>query len=189
MNTKKTRTDQDLIRKSTQGDQEAFGDLYERYLDQIYRYVFYRVQTVEEAEDLTEAAFIRVWEDLRARKTKPAIQNFRAWVYRVAHNQVIDHYRKKKPDILDTDGGARTIQSTAPGTEKVVIDKIDSHLLAEAIKQLEETAKNVIVLRFFNGLSHAETAEALNLNEGHVRVIQYRALKHLQAILKKDHDD
>jgi RNA polymerase sigma-70 factor (ECF subfamily) len=189
VNTKKTRTDQELIQQSIQGDQEAFGDLYQRYLDQIYRYVFYRVQTVEEAEDLTEATFIRVWEDLRARKTKPAIQNFRAWVYRVAHNQVVDHYRKKRPDQLDMDAGSTTIQSPGPGTEKAVFDKIDSHLLAEAIRQLEETAQNVIILRFLNGLSHAETAEALNLNEGHVRVIQYRALKHLQAILKKDHDD
>ena len=189
MNTKKTRTDQELIQKSIQGDHEAFGDLYQRYLDQIYRYVFYRVQTVEEAEDLTEATFIRVWEDLCGRKAKPAIQNFRAWVYRVAHNQVVDHYRKKKPDHLDMDARSAIIQSPGPGTEKAVMNKIDSHLLAEAIKQLEETAKNVIVLRFLNGLSHAETAEALNLNEGHVRVIQYRALKQLQAILKKDQDD
>jgi len=189
VNTKKTRTDQELILKSIQGDQEAFGDLYERYLDQIYRYVFYRVQTVEEAEDLTEATFVRVWEDFRVRKNKPEIQNFRAWVYRVAHNQVVDHYRKKKPDQLDADNGATIIQSPGPGTEEAVIHKIDSHLLAEALKQLEETARNVIVLRFLNGLSHADTAGALNLNEGHVRVIQYRALKQLQAILQKDHDD
>ena len=189
MNTQKIRSDQELIQRSVKGDPEAFGDLYERYLDQIYRYVYYRVQTVEEAEDLTESVFIRVWEDLRSRKNKKEIRNFNAWLYRAAHNLVIDHYRKKRPAQINLDGPSEAIQSPGPGTEEAAIGRIDSRNLAKALQNLEPTAQNVIILRFLNGLSHSETAQALELNEGHVRVIQYRALKQLRGILKEDRHD
>jgi len=184
VNTKKIRSDQELIRKSLDGDQEAYGSLYERYLDQIYRYVFYRVHNAEEAEDLTEATFIRVWEDLRIRKNK--IKNFSAWLYRVAHNLVIDHQRKKIPITVDFTASEDFTQGEGTGTEDAVIDNIDSHRVAQALKKLEQTARDVIILRFLNGLSHAETANALELKQGHVRVIQYRALQKLREILDED---
>jgi RNA polymerase sigma-70 factor (ECF subfamily) len=138
---------------------------------------------------LTESTFLHVWKDLRARKRKTEIRNFSAWLYRVAHNLVIDHHRKKRPAQIYQDTTSQITQTAIPGTEEVVISKIDNQILANALEKLEATAQNVIILRFFNGLSHGETAEALELNEGNVRVIQYRALKRLREILNKDNYD
>lgn len=168
-------------------DREAFGSLYERYLDQIYRYVFYRVLSSEEAEDLTESTFLHVWQDLRNRKNQ--IKNFSAWVYRVAHNLVIDHQRKKKPVSIDLEDSAEFTPGGDPGTEDAVLIKLDSQQVVKALQQLEHNAQQVIILRFLNGLSHTQTAQALSLNEGHVRVLQYRALKQLREILNEDKDE
>lgn len=189
MNTQDLRSDQELIQKAVNGDQEAYGDLYERYLDQIYRYVYYRVQTAEEAEDLTESTFVRVWEDLRTRRNKPEIKNFRAWLYRAAHNLVIDHLRKNKPVMVELDESIENTKNKDEGIEETVLARIDSLMLAKALKKLETTARQVIVLRFLNGLSHAETAQALDLKEGHVRVIQYRALKILREQFHEQQND
>ena len=189
MNSKEIRPDQELIQRSITGDQEAYGDLYERYLDPIYRYIYYRVDTVEEAEDLTELVFIKVWQDLRSRSAKNVVRNFKAWLYRVAHNQVVDHYRKHRPEQFDLEELPAESLNPAPGTEEAVLGKIDSRMLAAALRNLEEPAQKVIILRFLNGMSHAETAAALDLKEGHVRVIQYRALKHLREILNEENHD
>jgi RNA polymerase sigma-70 factor (ECF subfamily) len=181
--TQTIRSDQELIQRSANGDQEAYGDLYERYLDRIYRYVYFRVESAEEAEDLTETTFIRIWEDLRKRKNKRKIKNFSAWLYRVAHNLVVDHLRRKTPLSIDLSSSAEFTQAEEPGTEETVIDILNSQQVILALKKLEPIAQDVVILRFFNGLSHAETAEVLELKEGHVRVIQYRALQRLRELL------
>jgi RNA polymerase sigma-70 factor (ECF subfamily) len=189
VNTQKIRSDQELVQRSANGDQEAYGDLYERYLDRIYRYVYFRVDNAEEAEDLTETTFIRVWEDLRKRKKRKKIKNFSAWLYRVAHNLVIDHQRRKTPLSIDLSSSAEFTQVEAPGTEETVIENLDSQQVALALRKLEPTAQDVLILRFFNGLTHAETADVLELNEGHVRVIQFRALQQLREILNEEQPD
>ena len=85
-----------LTAQALQGDKEAFGDLYEYYLEEVYRYVFYRVSNEADAEDLTEQVFLKVWENL------PNFQQrvpFKAWLYRIARNTVIDHYRTRKKNF------------------------------------------------------------------------------------------
>jgi len=86
-------SDAELIVRAVQGDADAFGDLYERYLDQIYRYVYYRVANSLEAEDLTETVFLKAWESLPGMRTNVKSMNFQAWLYRIAHNLVVDRYR------------------------------------------------------------------------------------------------
>lgn len=177
--------DQSLIEKAASGDQEAFGDLYERYLEPIYRYVYYRVPTTEEAEDLTETIFLRAWETLVMKKNIK-IDNFRAWIYRIAHNLTIDYHRKKRAINLDSVDTIETMTPSPSDPEIEVQNKLTAQTLNKAIGKLEENFQNVIILRFFNKLSHAETAEIMGINEGNVRVIQYRALKKLQIILSED---
>lgn len=181
-------TDESLIEQAAGGDQEAFGDLYERYLDPIFRYIYYRVSTAEEAEDLTETVFLRAWETLASKKTEK-IRNFQAWLYRIAHNLTVDHHRKNQPASLDQAHIMQHIQSTTTNTEEAVVQRLTEESLSAALFRLEEPYRNVIVLRFFNKLSHAETAEILGLTAGNVRVIQYRALKQLQAIMNEDDHD
>ncbi|HKJ27406.1 MAG TPA: sigma-70 family RNA polymerase sigma factor [Anaerolineales bacterium] len=181
-------SDQELIQRAIIGDQDAFGDLYERYLDDIYRYVYYRVLDVNEAEDLTEAVFLRAWGNLQKGRRKVNITNFRAWIYRIAHNLVIDHHRKKKPVSLDLDVASSMREAAMPNSETIVQQQLDSAELAAAIHKLDDTLQQVIILRFLNELSHAEAAAVLDLKEGHVRVLQYRALKQLRKHLREEKD-
>ena len=179
-------SDQDLLRNAGDGDVEAFGALYERFLDPIYRYIFYRISSVEEAEDLTETIFLKAWENIRNRESAGEIENVRAWLYRIAHNQVIDYHRKKRPVSVDMDAHLQSNSEDRPSTEETVQAHIVQKGIQEAISALDEQAREIISLRFFNGLSHAEVAAVLDLKEGHVRVLQYRALKQLKKLLGEE---
>ncbi len=179
-------SDQKLLQQSASGNQDAFGELYERYLEQIYRYVYYRVMDVHEAEDLTEAVFLRAWERLQSKQARKEVENFSAWIYRIAHNLVIDHHRKKTPEPLDTDSSAEYSQALTPGAEIEVQQRLDQQSLAAALEELDEPMQRVVILRFLNHLSHAEVAAVLGLSEGNVRVLQFRALKRLKVLLSED---
>src|SRR5512135_1339680 len=87
----------DLIARARRGDVQAFGELYEHSLDAIYRYIFYRVGEVAEAEDLTETVFLKAWEALDRYEVRDV--PFTAWLYRIAHNVIIDRHRTHKTDV------------------------------------------------------------------------------------------
>jgi len=172
-------SDSDLLHRAIQGDTNAYGNLYERYLDEVYRYVYYRVADQHTAEDLTEIAFVKAWEALPRLKSLP--QNVRAWIYRIAHNTVIDHYRTRKTSFpLEQ---AENLADEVPQPETALQSLEEKQQLALAIKQLKPQFQQVLVCRFINGLSHAETARIMGLSKNHVRVIQYRALQKIREIL------
>jgi RNA polymerase sigma-70 factor, ECF subfamily len=177
-------SDDDLLSRAVKGDKNAFGMLYERYLTPIYRYCFFRVANPLEAEDLTEQTFLKAWESLRSPRNHKPIRSFRAWVYRIAHNTVIDHHRTSKPSEPIEHQGVGA--DTKPNPEIAVQTRETGNSLARAISGLEPTYQQVIVCRFVNQLSHAETAETLGLSENHIRILQFRALKKLAAILRKE---
>ena len=177
-------SDDELILQAASGDQDAFGALYERYLDDIYRYVYYRVHDVEEAEDLTEMVFLRAWENLLKNKKKVNVFNFRAWIYRITHNLVIDYKRKKKPISVELEDLSRNAEAVSPASDKIVERQLSEAELVAAINSLEDRLQQIIILRFISELSHAETAAVLGLNKNHVRVLQYRALKKLRLYLE-----
>jgi RNA polymerase sigma-70 factor (ECF subfamily) len=172
--------DSKLVIQAAKGDKSAFGSLYERYLDEIYRYVYFRVFNHHEAEDLTETVFLKAWEALPKRRKR--IKNFRAWIYRIAHNLVIDDIRKKRPEILE---GETMVQADQLEVESIFEEKQESQALIQALAQLDHKYRQVIVLRFFNQISHAEAAQILDIDEGHVRVLQYRGLKRLRQLMDK----
>ena len=177
----------ELLRRALHGDKQAFGSLYELYLDPIYRYIYYRVGDHTEAEDLTEMVFLKAWEQLPRTRKGAEVRNFRAWVYRIAHNLVVDRHRTRKPiTSLDQHNEA---QAPAASPETLAEHSEQSDTLQAAIMQLEPDLQQVIILRFVNQLSHAETGRILGKQEGHVRVLQYRALQKLREILKKDYGD
>ncbi len=172
----------DLIVRAVQGDANAFGDLYERYLARIYRYVFYRVNDVAEAEDLTETVFLKAWEvlaDYRIRQVP-----FDAWLYRIAHNAIIDRYRRHKETLPLED--RLMIYDMASGPEDRVDWRETIETLAQALSQLTPIQQQVLTLRFISGLSHAETALALDKSEEAVRVLQHRALSALRGVLTQN---
>lgn len=176
-----SQDDSSLIKQAIDGDSEAFGVLYVRHMDAIYRYIFYRVGQEVDAEDLTEEVFIRAWEAL------PNYQigqfPFTSWLYRIAHNLVIDHHRKRKPDPMPD----LEIHHSGSGrsNEDQLLQKLDSVMLVEALRHLDQEEQQVLLLRFVEGLSHREVADAIGKSEGASRIIQHRALATLQRYLSK----
>ena len=170
-----------LLKQAVRGDANAYGEIYDRYIDAVYQYIFYRVGDRQDAEDLTETVFLKGWESLRNNGTQ--VQNAKAWLYRMAHNIVIDHYRTRKTNLgLDQVGELCEID---PLPEQVVQEHEQVTHLAGAIRQLEQHFQQVIVCRFLNGLSHAETAQVTGIPESYLRVMQYRALVKLKQLLER----
>jgi len=170
-----------LLARAIQGDAEAFGDLYERYLDEIQRYVFYRVANRFDAEDLTETVFLKAWEALPSFES--SIVNLRAWLYRIAHNVVVDHYRSARET---TELSPKYLHDRHPSPEHQIQDRDLRQQLTDMIKSLDPNLQQVIVCRFVSGLSHAETGQIMGIKEGHVRVLQLRALQKLRQMLEKE---
>jgi RNA polymerase sigma-70 factor (ECF subfamily) len=172
----------DLIARAQQGDASAFGRLYERHLDGIYRYVYYRVSDHDEAEDLTETVFLKAWEALPRFRTRGS--TFRAWLYRIAHNAVIDRHRTHKT-TLPLDEIPNASDDDTPTPEDLALAGQEAVQLEVALSRLDPRSQEVIVNRFVNGLSHTETAKVMGLRVGHVRVLQHRALEAMRQLLGK----
>lgn len=174
-------SDEALLERAIRGDAEAFGGLYARYLGEFHRYIFYRVANRLDAEDLTETVFIKAWDALP--RFESAKVNFRAWLYRIAQNTIVDYYRARQ---ATTDAIPEQLQDSRPSPEGQIQMQDESQGLALAIQSLDASQQQVIICRFINGMSHAETAATLGLAEGHVRVLQMRALQKLRLLLDKE---
>jgi RNA polymerase sigma-70 factor (ECF subfamily) len=167
-----------LIARAARHDADAFGDLYERYLALIYRYVFYRVDDVAEAEDLTEQVFLKAWEALEHYQKRKV--PFSAWLYRIAHNVIVDRHRTRK-ETLPLEG--QVLRDATGGPEDRLDRRETIEAVAHALSQLTPLHRQVLTLRFISGFSHAETARVLERSEEAVRVLQHRALAALRELL------
>ncbi len=165
-----------LVERAAEGDFEAYGELYSIHLDRIYRYVFHQVKDKMTAEDITEEVFIKAWKAIDSCRGRE--QTFLPWLYRIAQNQVIDNLRsrRKHPTIeietVDTAGGP---QLEAEG------DWERQELLG-IIACLPQNQRQVIILKFIEGLDNREIADIMGKSQGAIRVSQMRAL----AKLRKD---
>lgn len=176
---KKEVLEQELVSKALAGDTVSFGLLYERYLDEIYQFVFYRVKSHQEAEDLTEAAFFKAWQALD--ENPPQEVPFRLWLYRIARNSVIDHYRTRREQVsLDA---AEELAGTHEGPETLVVRREREEELRDRLQSLNEDHQEVLTCRFVMGLSHAETAVVMLRSEQAVRALQYRAIVTLRNLM------
>lgn len=169
-----------LILSAQEGDKEAFAEIYEMFFEQIYKYVYFRVNGVD-ADDIVETIFIKVWMNLDKYEKRDC--NFSSWVYKIATNTVIDFHRAHR-QILPIDASIQDeSDDNAPKktTERVLMSK----KVRDALEELKEPYKQVISLKFLSGLSNTEIAEILGQREGNVRVLQFRALKELKKILEE----
>ncbi|MCB2179852.1 RNA polymerase sigma factor [bacterium] len=171
-------SDHELLAKIAKGDKISFGILYERYLDQIYNYIFFQVNgNHHETEDLTEEVFLRAFTTVMEKPKNQA--NFKALVYRIAHNLVIDSYRTKKVEV-DLEK-VEVISEKLPNPEATLENVQLSKDLAEAIKTLKPNLQEVIILRYILDLRTDEIAEIMGISRNYVRVLQYRALQNLKV--------
>lgn len=168
-----------LVARAIQRDSDAFGQLYESCLDRIYRYVYYRVNSTTEAEDLTEQVFLKAWEAIDRYEQRGV--PFLAWLYRLAHNLVVDHYRSQRQMVpLDE---LRETEEASEDIEASVHAQLDAEEVQAAIHRLSPEHQQLITLRFVEGMSHAEVAQIVGKSEGATRVVQYRALQALARAL------
>jgi len=170
-----------LIQQATEGDENAYGILFERHLDAIYRYIYFRIGNEPEAEDLSVEVFVKAWEAMP--NFEPGSEcSFYTWLYWIAHNLIIDFHRKKKP-LSWTSEQLALEETRLPSVEDAAHHRSNSDRLAHAIQQLNDVEQQVIILRFIEGLSHSEIAGVIDKSEGASRIIQHRALSNLRTIL------
>ncbi len=169
-----------LVEWATDGGVEAFGELYSIYLNKIYRYVFYQVKDRMTAEDLVQEIFLKVWKALGGYRRERS--SFSAWIYRIAHNHVIDYFRtRRQHQTLEED-----IPALAAGPEQEVEERLIQKELAEAISCLPPQQRQIIILKFIEGLDNWEIAQIMAKREGAIRVMQMRALRALRQKLNQD---
>lgn len=169
----------DLISQSLAGDTVSFGKLYEFYLDEIYQFVFYRVKSNLEAEDLTEIVFLKAWQAMD--DNPPRDVPFRLWLYRIARNIVIDHYRTRKEHLgLEA---AQQVPDSVDRPEVIAIQRESAEELKDKLLELAEDFQEVLTCRFVMGLSHSETAVVMSRSEQAVRALQYRAINALRNLI------
>jgi RNA polymerase sigma-70 factor, ECF subfamily len=167
-----------VLLKAQKGDQEALATLYSASFDKIFRFIYYRVNHLETAEDLTEEVFIKAFNGLtKVKKTA----SFQPWLYQIARNTVIDYYRSKK-EVVDL-GEVEDILEHDDGIIDTLSLEADSKILLTLLNELPAEQRIVIKLKFFEELSNPEIAELLHKSEGAVRVIQFRALNKLKELL------
>jgi RNA polymerase sigma-70 factor (ECF subfamily) len=162
------------VKRAIEGNVEAYGWLYSFYVDRIFRYVFYQVGDKMTAEDITEEVFIKSWKSIGSCKGKE--QTFSAWLYRIAHNHLVDTLRKNHRTISFED--VDLADSTNP--EQEAEDSLEAQKVLEAVGSLPEPQKQVILLKFLNDNDNAEIGRILGKRQGAVRALQMRALTKLR---------
>jgi RNA polymerase sigma-70 factor (ECF subfamily) len=159
---------------------KEFSKIYDRYIDKIYRFIFLKVNSEEIAQDLCSETFLKGWESFKSQRE---IDNVQAFLYQIARNLVIDHYRQK--------GRTRTVSAEyVPiadprlGLEERAILNSDLGQIKLAISNLKEDYQNALILYYLDDLSLPEIAKTLNKSETATRVTIHRALKALKNELK-----
>ncbi len=172
-----------LVAKAQEGNTEAFGQVYDHFFLPIYRYTAFRAPE-ELVEDLVSEVFVKAWEKLHHYKTRKDVP-FGAWLFRIARHTIVDAYRTQRSfdevpeDLPDTD-----VLNHADTSTK---QKDMLRAVRRALWQLPRRYREVLLLSFMGGLSHKETARALRLSEGAVRILKFRALKKFQEALPAEY--
>lgn len=174
-------TEDRLVARARNGSQEAFGELYDRYHSQIYRFVFVKVSDRGVAEDVTHDVFLKAWKNIGAYRDQGF--PFSSWLYRIARNEIIDRYRTAHASIpIEAEDEDRW------GSDEDVEGDIDrtitlEHVMA-AIRSLKDEYQDVIMVRFVEERSVRETAAILDRSEGAVKLLQHRAMRALKKKLQ-----
>jgi RNA polymerase sigma-70 factor (ECF subfamily) len=163
-----------LVDEAAGGNFNAFGQLYEMFLDKIYRYAYYQVKDKMTAEDITETVFMKAWKQIATCKGQG--DTFSAWLYRIAHNQVVDTLKSSFAVApIDLDG-----ISDFDSPELVADMRDETEELAAMIAELPEGQRQVLILKFIEGLSNTEISRILKKSEQAIRILQMRALARMR---------
>jgi len=167
------------IQEAKKGNKEAFGSLYDHYLPQIYRFILFKVNGKDEAEDLTHEVFLSAWKNMPSYRMKGF--PFSSWLYQIARNAVIDSYRTNRHHVQIEMVDENNLQ-TIPSSQDEVNTILEMEKARKCISQLRTDYQDLIVMRFIEEMPNDEIAAALNKSEGAVRLMQHRAIKELKEI-------
>jgi RNA polymerase sigma-70 factor (ECF subfamily) len=168
----------DVLARASQGDKDAFGELYEHYTERIFNYVYYRTGNVHDAEDLTARVFQRAMNHIR-NYTDRGIP-FSAWLYRIAHNLVANWHRdrSRKQEIPLDDVPILPAKGDHPETALVRTEQQDA--LLRLIRRLPSERQNLLILKFVENMSNAEIGQIMGRSEGAVKSLYHRTLLSLR---------
>ncbi len=172
-----TAEDEYSLAERARHDPRAFEALYLRYLDPVYRYCYRRLGTREQAEDATSQVFIKAFAAVADHRSGA----FRSWLFTIAHNVVIDAYRRRRPTQPLETAGDRPDNQLTP--EETAIASDDGRTLRRLLLQLTDDQRSVMELRLA-GLTGAEIAQVLDRSPGSVKTAQFRAMSRLRAMLE-----
>jgi RNA polymerase sigma-70 factor (ECF subfamily) len=170
-----------LVRRAQDGDGEAFGQLYDRYVDTVFRFVYFRVNDRALAEDFTSETFLRALRRIGSITYQG--RDIGAWFITIARNIVLDHLKSARHRLEMTTADTVEGRELAQSTESAVLDVLQSQRLMQAVGQLGDEQRECVMLRFVHGLSVSETAQVMGKNDGAIKALQHRAVRKLADIV------
>jgi RNA polymerase sigma-70 factor (ECF subfamily) len=173
-------TERRLVQRAIDRDAGAFAELYDQYVVRIYRHIYYLVNDRREAEDLTAQTFLKAWEAIDRYRERGA--PFVAWLLRIAHNLTVSYLRSKREHSALDEGYVD--QKRVRNPEEALEQSADERSVRQAVLQLREEQRQVIMLRFVEELDYRDVAAVIGKSVPAVRVIQHRALGNLRRLMQ-----
>ena len=170
-----------LLSRAARSDPEAIASLYDQYAPRIYSYIYHRLNDPDVAEDLTAQVFLRMIEALDTERGWHS--SFSGWLYRIAHNLVIDYYRRRTRAAYSSLEDSPNLPAIGGDPYYAATMKLENDILLRAVNELTEEQAQVITLRFLEGLSIAEVASAMDNTDGAIKALQYRAVASLRRLV------
>jgi RNA polymerase sigma-70 factor (ECF subfamily) len=169
--------EKELVTKSRDGDRLAFGQLYDLHVRRIYNFIYYKTLQKDVAEDLTSQTFFKVLKNIH---TVDPEQSFVSWVYRIAQNTVIDHFRSLRP-VADIDD----IWDISDGTDiaKEAVNAEDAKHIERYLKKLSKLERDIIIMRVWQELPYKHIAEIVDKTETNCKVIYSRSMQKLRKLM------
>jgi len=170
-----------LVQRVQDGDAEAFGLIYDAYVDVVFRYVYFRIHDKHLAEDFASETFVRALRRIDSVSFQG--RDICAWLITIARNIIRDHLKSSRYKLEVTSADMRDADRATDGPEDEVLSGLTHAELLSCVKQLNSEQQECIVLRFLQGLSVSETALAMNRNDGAIKALQHRAVRRLAKLL------
>ena len=179
-----TLTDRELTLRTRQGDTDAFGELVRRYQRSVFNVCYRLVGERREAEDMTQQVLLKALQSISSFKWRGI--PFSAWLFRIAHNQIVDHLRKQNRNPVPLN---ESLASGGDNPQSIVEQKMDIEQLLSATRRLTEAQREVISLRFVGELSTAQVAKTMGRSQGAVKALQHSAIVALRKTLRVTEDE
>ena len=176
--------------KESKNDTESFIAVYDLYVDHIFRFIYFKLNSnKEEAEDLTSAVFLKSWNYIQQNGLTD-VKTLRALIYKIARTSIVDYYRKNAQVYINNSIDDENIKLEIPDynepIDKQVAASYDFGIVGKKTLELKDEYKEIIILRFINELSIKEIAQITEKSQGNIRILIHRALKALRELMEED---